>query len=64
MMAERLQPIAAVGNGGKVGGDQHLAAQRLAQGFNTRRLIDGWSDHSEIEAIGGADIAVQHFPDM
>src|ERR1700731_2785877 len=64
MMAEVLEPIAAAGRGGKFRGDQHLAAQRFAQSFNARRLVDGRPDYREIEAIGSADIAVQHFPDM
>ena len=64
MMAEGLEPIAAPGRSGKLGRDQHLAAQRLAQGFNARRLVDGRPDHREIEAVGGTDIAVQYFPDM
>jgi len=35
-----------------------------AQRFNARDLVDGGSDDREVEPVGRADIAVEHFPDV
>src|SRR5215471_9828916 len=64
MMAEKLESLEAADRFGKLGGHQHIATQWLAQGFDACRLIDGRSDYSEIEAIGCADITVQHLSNV
>src|SRR6516225_8004361 len=64
MMAEKLESLEAADRFSKLGGHQHAAAQWLAQGFNACRLIDGRSDYSEVEPIGGADIAIQHLSNV
>src|SRR5262245_53002378 len=64
MTAERPKAGAVPGCNGKFGGDEHLAAERLVQRFNPGGLVYSRSDYREIEAVGRADIAVQHFPDV
>src|SRR5438105_2358503 len=63
-MAERLEARAVAERGGELGGYQHLAAQRLAQGLDPGDLVDRRADHREIEAVDRADIAVQHLTEM
>src|SRR5712671_4128934 len=64
MMAEGFETAAVASRGGELGGDQHLAAERFAQGLDARDLIDRRPDHREVEAVDSADIAIEDFPDM
>src|ERR1700756_4704624 len=64
MSTNGLKPVPLASRGGKFGGDQHLAAQRFAQRFNARDLIDRRPDHREVEPVNGAYIAVKDFADM
>src|SRR4030095_1952465 len=47
-----------------LGGDEYLAAQRLTQGLYSRDFVDRRPDHREVEAVDGADIAIEHLPEM
>src|SRR5262249_18954853 len=42
-------------------GDQDWLAQHFAQSLEARRLIHGGADHREVEAVGGAYVAVRDF---
>ena len=62
--SESLEPVAIADRGGELRGDQDPAPQRFAQSLNARHFVDRRPDHREVEAIDGADIAVQHLADM
>src|ERR1700674_4110120 len=64
MVAEGFETAAVAGCDSELGGDQHLAPERFAQGLDARDLIDCWSDDREVEAVDSADIAIEDFPDM
>jgi hypothetical protein len=53
-MPKGLETARVADRGGKIRGDQHAAAQRLAQALDARHLIDRRPDHREIEAVDGA----------
>src|ERR1700730_8926542 len=64
VMAERLEAWAVAQRGGEFGRNEHLAAQRLAQGLDARDLVDRRTDYGEVEAGDGADISVPHLAQM
>ena len=45
-------------------GEQHRATERPAQAFQPADQVDGGADGGEIQPVGGADVAPQHFADM
>jgi hypothetical protein len=64
-VATEREQTAVVGHGnGKLGRDQHLMAQWLAQGLNAGGFVDRRPDHREVEAVGGADITVKDLAKM
>jgi hypothetical protein len=60
VIAEGLETAAVAEHRGELGGDKHLAAQGLAQGLDARDFVDRRADDCEVEAIDGADVAVEH----
>ena len=63
--AKRLEPsVGGARSGDELGGDEHRAAQRLAQRLDARDLVDRGADDGEIEPVGRADIAVEHLAEM
>ena len=63
-MPSRLEAADVAHHRGQLGRDEHLAAQGLAQGFDARDFVDRRPDHREVEAVDGADVAVEHLPQM
>src|SRR5258706_2066114 len=62
---ERLEAGAAtLGRRGEGGRDEDLAIEGLAQRLDARHLVDGGADDGEVDAVGGADIAVEHLAEM
>ena len=61
---ERLEPVAVADRGGKLSGDKDSVSQRLAESLDARDLVDRRADHREVEAIDGADVAVEHLADV
>ena len=64
MAPERLEPVAITDRGGKLGRDKDSVSQRLAQSLDAGDFVDSRPDDREVEAIGGADIAVQYLSDV
>src|SRR5262249_23176883 len=64
VLAERHQATALADRRSEVGRDEHLAAQRFAQGLDAGSFVDRRADHSEVEPIDGADIAIEHLTEM
>src|SRR4029077_444843 len=62
--AERLETTLVAHHRGELGGDQHLAAQGLTQGLDARDFVDRRPDYGEVETVDGADIAIEHIPEM
>src|SRR4029077_12645067 len=62
--AERFETAAVADRGGKLGGDQHLAAEGFAQGLDACGFVDRRSDHRKVEPVDGTDIAVEHLAEM
>ena len=50
--------------GGDGAGDQHRAAKRAAEPVQAAHKIHGGADGGEVEPVGGADIAPQHWAEM
>jgi hypothetical protein len=61
---ERLKLDSVAGRGGELGRDENPAAQRLAQGLDSRYLVDCRSDDREVEAIHRANIAIEHLAEV
>ena len=61
---ERLETAVIADHRSKLGRDEHLAAQGLTQGLDARNLVDRRPDYREVEAVDGADIAIEHLPEM
>ena len=64
MRTERFKPDSVAGRGGELGRDENPAAERLAQRLDARNLVDRRSDDREVEAIDGADIAIEHLAEV
>ena len=64
MISERLKKASVADDGGEVGGDEHLAPQRLSQGLDARDFVDRRPDDGEVEAIHGADIAIEDLAEV
>ena len=62
MFAERNQCRCRLS--GNCAGDQHTAAERAAQTFESADQIDCRADRGEVQPAGSADIAPQHFAEM
>ena len=60
MRTERLKLDSVARRGGELGRDENPVAQWLAQGLDTRYLVDRRSDDCEVEAIHRANIAIKH----
>jgi hypothetical protein len=61
---ERYETAVLASGGGEFGRHQHVSSQRLAERFDAGDLVDRGSDHREIEAVRGANVAIQHFTQM
>jgi hypothetical protein len=57
---ERIKLDSVARRGGELGRDENPVAQWLAQGLDTRYLVDRRSDDREVEAIHRANIAIKH----
>ncbi len=64
VVAERLEAAAVADHCGQLGRDEHPAAQGLTQGLDARDLVDRRADDGEVEAVDGADIAIEHLAEM
>src|SRR4029077_10195458 len=64
VVAEWLETAVVADHRSKLGRDEHLAAQGLTQGLDARDFVDRRSDYGEVEAVDGADIAIEHIPEM
>jgi hypothetical protein len=51
--AKRLKTAPGADYGRKLGRDEHLAPQRLAQGLDARNFVDRRPDNGEVEAVDG-----------
>ena len=49
MVAERLETAAVADHRRKFGGDEHLAAEGLAQGLDASDFVDRRPDYGEVE---------------
>jgi hypothetical protein len=62
--AERLETAAVADHRGKLGRHEHLATQGLTQGLDARDFVDRRPDYRKVEAVDGADIAIEYLPEM
>ena len=64
MGTKRFKPFSIGDRRGERGRNQDLAAERFAQRFDPRHLVDRRADDCEVKAIDGADIAIEDLADM
>src|SRR5437016_2047226 len=64
VVAERLETAVVADHRSKLGRNEHLAAQGLTQGFDARNFVDRRPDYGEVEAVDGADVAIEHLAEM
>jgi hypothetical protein len=64
VVAERLETAAVADYRGKLGGDEHPAAQGLTQGFDASDFVDRRPDYGEVKAVDGADVAIENLAEM
>src|SRR5262245_2103916 len=64
MFADTFELEIALDEIGECAGQQHLSAQLLGQGFETRSHVDGGTNDGEIEPGARAYIAVHDVADM
>ena len=59
-----MPPHCAAERVGKARRQQHVLIDRAAHREDPADLVDGRTDHREIEAVLAADIAAEHIADM
>ena len=64
MVAERFETAAVADHRGKLGGEEHPTPQGLAQGLDARGFVDRRPDYREVEAVDGADIAIEYLAEV
>jgi hypothetical protein len=61
---KRFKPLSVGNRRGERGRNEDLAAERFAQRFDARNLVDRRADDCEVKAIDGADIAIEDLADV
>ena len=64
MGTKRFKPLSVGDRRGERGRNQDLAAERFAQRFDARHLVDRRADDCEVKAIDRADIAIENLADV
>ena len=61
---KRFKPLSVGDRRGERGRNENLAAERFAQRFDARNLVDRRADDCEVKAIDGADVAIEDVADV
>ena len=64
MVAKRFETAAVSNHCGQLSGDEYLAPKGLAQGLDACNFVDRRPDYREVETVDGANIAIEHLPEM